>query len=232
MLLHKLLYDKESELPLAYHLAVNNYFVVILDLLNHGDRECSFRSSNKLDFNKIFTGIGDSINDIREVISYVSHEFDKEITEDSFNIIGTSYGGMLALTAGYLLEEVKVVASINSSACWRGLVENGSFEMFRLFSSSKPVVDIKQVSMPINRFDPYMNVEKYNLRPILLLNGAKDTTFTFQLIEPFYNKLMQYYEDNNALENVTWLKYQRVGHQLVHQMIEDLIVWLNKWNKK
>jgi len=227
ILLHQLLEDKESELMLSYYLAKQNYFVVAPDLLFHGTSSNSVRSKRSFDFNKLFSELDKSMELIKCLVDFIKFDFSSYAEVEKLGIIGSSYGGMLALTAGYRIPEIKFVASLCSAADWQTLVDNKSFEAFRIFSEQRPVVNCEMVKEYILQYDPIHHIAEYKDKPILLMNGSLDTTFTFKLIEPFYQKLVVHYEGIQCLERLEWKKYLKSGHKINYEMINDLTNWLN-----
>ena len=64
--LHKLLCDKTSELPLAYELAKEGYFVIIMDIMGHGERNTL--KEHKYDFQNMFYDVRKTVEDIGKVL--------------------------------------------------------------------------------------------------------------------------------------------------------------------
>lgn len=228
ILLHQLLEDKESELTLAYYLAVSGYYVMIPDLLYHGEWTESVRNSEKLDFNKLFTEMDRSMELIQNLIQYVHMFSGLSVNSEKIGIVGTSYGGMLALAAGSQFHDIKFVAALCTSANWSTLVENYSFEAFRIFSKKKPVVEPEVVSEYILKYDPIYHIEGFEDKPVLLISGVLDTTFTYELLKPFYEKMTEHYIEKKCPEKFEWKRYRRAGHKVIYDMVSYLKLWLKK----
>ena len=226
IVLHKLMNDKESELQLGVFLAEQGFFAIIPDMPFHGEFEDSIRQKGRINFNNLFSKLDVTIGNIKIIIDEVSH-MDVPISIKDFMVVGTSYGGMVALAAGYLFDEITAVASLCASASWSELIENGSFEAFRLYSETRPVVVWEEVRKDVEQFDPYYHTQLYKGKPILLMNGALDTTFRISMVEPFYDKLYTQYQ-----EKVTWLKYPRIGHQVRYEMMVDLVSWIKNAKRR
>lgn len=227
IVLHQMLEDKESELELAYYLAREGKFVIVPDLLYHGDSQDSVKIKKKMNFNKLFVEMDKSMELIQKVITILSKDYASTIIMDNLGIMGTSYGGMLALTAGYWFKEIQYVAALCSSANWRGLIDRQTFESFRLFSDQRPVVDSNQVDDYILRYDPIYHIEEYEVKPVLIMSGGLDTTFTYKLVEPFYERLAAYYSKMNCNERLQWKKYSSSGHKVSYEMTCDLLEWID-----
>lgn len=231
ILLHRLLEDKESELMLAYYLARQGYFVAVPDLLYHGDSSDSIRKKKKMDFNKFFSEIGRSMELIHNVINLLTKQYDSYLHMDNLGIVGSSYGGMLALTAGYRFAEIQYVVSLCASANWQQLIDRQTFEAFRLFSEDRPVVDSERVRASILVYDPIYHIVEYKDKPVLMMNGALDTTFTYKLVQPFSEKLEMHYTNMKCGEKFQWKKYPHAGHKVTYEMINNLLEWLENLHK-
>lgn len=212
ILLHRLLEDKEHEIILGYYLSQLGYEVILPDLLYHGESPFSVRESKRMDFNKLYTEMDKNMELIRILLNYVENQ--------KIGIIGTSYGGMLALAAGTKFDEIKYIGALCTCVNWEKLIVNSSFENFRLFSTERPVINFQDVQKEIKKFDPIYNVDKFKGKNVILMNGELDTTFNYSLIEPFYKKMV---EEQNI---VTWKKYKKTGHNVSYEMIRDLQEWL------
>lgn len=227
ILLHKILCDKETELKIAYHLAQHNYFVIIPDLLMHGEHEDSYEIKNNLDFNEFFTATPKFMSMIELIIEYINHNLENIAITEQITIVGISYGGYLALIAGYWFQEIKYIISINSCGNFSKVMENDTFDMFRLYSRRRPIIDKSKVKQVVDTYDPILNVDLYSNKPIFLLNGALDTTFSKDEILPFVDLLKEVYKNNGGSERIIHKIYARTGHDVNNQMIKDLINWLD-----
>ncbi|MBD5534769.1 MAG: alpha/beta hydrolase [Lachnospiraceae bacterium] len=230
ILLHQLIEDKESEMMLAYYLSVQGYFVLVPDLLYHGESKNSLRESMKFDFNTIYTEMDKSMELIQKLIKFVETDNCFCLDKGDIGIVGTSYGGMLALTAGYYIPKITHIAALCTSANWEVLVNNRSFETFRLFSRQRPVVSKELVEKYILEYDPIYHIEDYKDKFVIMMNGALDTTFNYRIVEPFADKMKAYYESIHYSERYTWKKYARSGHKVTYDMICDLLEWLKLYH--
>ncbi|HEX2925543.1 MAG TPA: prolyl oligopeptidase family serine peptidase [Ruminiclostridium sp.] len=228
-LFHRLLQSKEYELPIAYNLASEGYYVVLLDFRGHGERENSFRNSRKYNFNSLFDDVAGMVSDTRAVAGALRRERENCPELDSFGVAGVSVGGMAALVAASRMEEVSFAVSIISGANWWPLVENGSFNSFRFFSTDRPVMSPERVRGTVEKYDPYFNIDSFNGKPVLLANGAMDMAIPIKNTEPFFQRLKSNYEKKNLGERVVWHKYPNCGHEVTPWMIQDILKWLKEW---
>ncbi|MCP4152887.1 MAG: alpha/beta fold hydrolase [bacterium] len=232
-LFHRLLQSKEFELPFAYYLAESGYFVILMDFPGHGDGEEGFFKQGQYDFNSLFENIVVSVSRVKESIGNLreANPAPGHIDMDRIGIVGVSLGGMVALTAGYMLEEISFVVSVISCARWYELVQKGTFDAFRFFSTTKEVMNAAKAKKVIDVYDPYYHVEEYGNKPLLLVSGLMDRTFPAVLVEPFFQELERHYKKNDNPERICWKAYYKNGHELTYDMIRDTINWLNKWSK-
>ena len=228
-LFHRLLQSKEYELPIAYNLAGEGYYVVLLDFRGHGERENSFRISRKYNFNYLFDDIAGMVSDTRAVARTLQRDDENCPDIESFGVAGVSVGGMAALVAASQMKEVKFAVSVISGANWWPLVESGSFNSFRFFSTDRPVMSPERVRGAVEEYDPYFNVDRLNGKPILLANGAMDMAIPIKTVEPFYERLKSNYQGKNLSERVVWNKYSNCGHEVTPWMIQDILKWLKEW---
>ncbi len=135
---------------------------------------------------------------------------------------------MLALAAGAIFNEVKFVGAICSSPNWAELITNNSIESFRIFSINRPVIDFQIVQESIRKYDPIYHIDGFEGKDIMLMSGALDTTFKYCLTEPFYKEMMAMYDNNKKHNSITWKKYDKTGHKVTYDMIQDLLEWLNQ----
>lgn len=227
-LFHRLLQSKIFELPLAYQLARHNYCVIGMDIRGHGQRNDSFDVCGKYDFNNYFTDIVETALDVKQVVRFLQEKSWPELDLTNTGAIGISMGGMIALAAGYLLEEVKYVVSIVSGFDWERILEKSSFQSFRLYSRTREVFDPKLARSVIKEYNPSRHIAEYSLKPILFLNGELDFVTPMQEVERFFQQLVEHYQQFNCAERVKLIKYPKGGHELTMEMIRDLLLWLKK----
>lgn len=228
-LFHRLLQSKEFELPLAHALANAGYYVILLDFKGHGARENSFNLSRKYDFDLLFSDVVGMVDDIRAVLTMLRERGRSDVDLTSIGMMGVSVGGMVALTAAYMLKEVQFAVSLISSACWWPLVEQDSFCSFRFFSTSRHVMAPERVKAVVDQYDPFHNIEKLDYKPILMLNGTMDMAIPMKEVTPFYEKLSKHYQEQAVGERVCWKKYSKCGHEVTPWMIHDILEWLKEW---
>lgn len=212
---------------LTYYLARQGYFVAVPDLLYHGASKNSVKSGGKLNFNTIFTEMEQSMQRIQDVIDFLYEHYISQVNMEQLGIIGSSYGGYLALTAGYRFPQISYVASLCSSGTWKELIDKNSCEVFNIFSESRPVMRAELVNDFVKQYEPICHVNEYMDKKVILMNGGLDTTFTYELVKPFVEKMEQHYKEIECIDKFQWKKYRFAGHKVTYEMISDLLKWLD-----
>lgn len=225
-LFHKLLCDKNSELPLAYELAQHGYFVIIFDICGHGER--NILPVNKYDFQHIFRDAYKTAANINDVLNYLKVNDYPNVCINNVGVVGLSFGGTIALISGYMVNEVKYVASIIGTCNLQYIIENKTLESFKPFSLTKPVMDYDEAQVEMEEIDPIKHYNSNNLKPMLFLDGKLDMTVPYREKLVFYDELKTLFDNNGQLEDLTFKVYSNAGHQITTQMIETLIQWLHQ----
>ncbi len=224
--LHKLLCDKTSELPLAYELAKEGYFVIIMDIMGHGERNTL--KEHKYDFQNMFYDVRKTVEDIGKVLQYIRDSGEKKISLNHTGVVGTSFGASIALIAGYMLKEISYVACLIGTCNLRYIIENRTLCVFRPFSLSKNVIDYDKVIDEMEELDCLKNYNSDNLKPMLFLDGKIDMTIPYKEKTEFYRELESIFLKAGRKEDITYQFYSNTGHKLNDDMIHTLLVWLRQ----
>jgi len=231
-LFHKILEDKTQELPIALKLAENGFFVCIIDMCGHGERENSYYKKSAYNFNGLFKDIYGTATDVREVMDFLHHDKSKELDFDNVGVIGVSIGGSVALTASYLIAEVKFAASVIGTCNWHYLVENDMFRSFRFFSETPEVLDSKKVQADIEKYEHCNNITSSNSVPILFQHGLCDMGIPIKCVNEYYEKISEIYTQYGKEESLKLIKYKKAGHKITSEMAIDLVNWVKEQIKK
>lgn len=229
-LFHRLLNNKVNELPVAYILANNGYFVVSCDMYGHGDREESCDLSRKYDFDNVFKDIYHTASDIQYIIAYLKEHKGDALDFDNIGAVGTSIGGSVALVSGYLIDEIKYVASMVGTNDWNYIIDNKTFNSFRFHARSKPVMDYEKARDFAVEHDPVNNYNDKNIKPLLFLNGMLDTTIPITIASEYAKQLKNVFSHYGKEDYIEFKSYHNVGHEISPEMINDLLQWLKRIN--
>lgn len=229
---HKLLEDKTYELPLAYRLAKEDYFVVICDMYGHGEHQVSNQEMHKYEFNNVFKDIYHTAHDIRYVIQYLKLNYMDTLNFSNIGALGISIGASIALVAGYLLEEIKYVVSIIGTCSWQYIIDNSGFDSFKFHACSNPVMDYDSVREYACKHEPINNYDQSNFKPILFLNGKLDTTISLFTVNMYVQHLREKFEEYGKGNLVELKIYNNVGHNVTAKMVNDAICWMKDVQSK
>lgn len=223
-LLHKLLNNKESELPLAYKLAIEGYFVIILDIAGHGERNSL--EKHKYNFQNMLLDANQTVNDIEKVIQYIKEYMLKDICIEHIGIIGTSFGGSIALMAGYRIKIINYIVCLVGTCNLRYVIENKKLQSFRPFFAIKGNINYEKIIDDVERFDCLKHYNSQNLKPMLFLDGKLDMTVPYKEKMLFYKDLESIFIKANREWGLKYKFYPNAGHQINTDMVQTLIVWL------
>lgn len=229
-LFHKILENKEHELPLAYLLAERGYFVVLMDMRGHGARVDSFDVRRVYDFNHIYTDINLTAKDIGSVTAYLqtkSKLFDLNL--QNITCVGLSIGANVALCAGYMYFNVTQVAALLGFYDWEYSVRNNLFASFRFFSVDRQVIRYEKVKNDIRRYHPIEHYKEGITWPrILFMNGTIDMAAPVDLVKKSFDSLYERYAAVQKQQQLTLRLYPKTGHKISNQMVDDLLQWFTE----
>ena len=231
-LFHKLLQNKESELPLGYNLAQEGYFVVIVDMCGHGERKNSYDKLSLYDFNYLYKDIYNTSFELRYIIHFLSEEFNSYICLDSMTAIGASIGSSVALSCGYMYPKITRIVSLIGSLDWEYAIKNNLYLSFRLFAKDKSVIQYDLVKEDIKEYNPlphYLNSSKPR---ILFMNGKMDMTISIESVKRTYNSFCEIYTQCDQANKIEMRLFEKTGHQVTNRMIEELKQWLKETKDK
>ena len=224
-LFHKLLKNKEDELPLGCFLAREGYFVVIIDMYGHGERQNSYDKLFLYDFNCLYKDVYCTASDLENIIIFLKERFG-QLCFESITAVGVSIGASVALTCGYLYPQVSRVVSLLGSLDWENEVKNNWVSPFRFSSKDKCVMQYELVKNDIRIYNPLFHYEDCHKPVILFMNGLLDMTIPVKSVESTCNDFKRLYASNNQEYKVSLRLYENTGHQVTYKMIEELLKWL------
>ena len=224
---HKLLENKESELGLAYRLSIEGFFVVVIDMHGHGEREGSFEIQGLYDFNNLVIDCYKTALDVDKILCYLCNHEEYDIDMNSISCLGVSIGANVALITGYLNINISRVISIIGSLDWETPVKENKYSYFRMYAMDKHVIQYEKVKYDIDKYHPtkhYANL--VNLPQILFLNGRLDMTVPYESAKKEINQLEKIYYENGKKHLINYKAYSKAGHNVTYSMINDLVFWL------
>jgi predicted esterase len=222
IMLHGLSSSKETGLANAYRFAKQGFHIVLFDAFRHG--ELADGQFQKLDY---FQKTLETTTIIRETVKYIEILIEHYQTVDNIDsnrigLIGFSLGGVIVYK--YISEDknpavkaaVPVVASPMGGTL-RQLIKKSS-EPDRYLDEAK-ITDAEREA-PIHRLKELTDF------PLLMLNGVEDDHFSIEDVRACYNQLIKNYTDQQKIKKI---EYQNVGHQVTQEMIDEAILWFQKY---
>lgn len=225
-LLHKFLDDKNSELPLAYELAEEGYFVIIPDIRGHGERNTL--KGHKYNFQNMLDDARNTVEDMEKILQNIHESEQQERTLKHTGVIGTSFGASIALMAGYMMREISYVVCLIGTCNLRYIIENRLLEVWRSFSVSRKIIDYEKALDKLETLDCLKNYNSENIKPMLFLDGKLDMTIPYKEKIEFYQELESIYSKAGMKDDITYKFYSNTGHKVNTDMIRTLLAWLNK----
>lgn len=219
---HQLLENKESMLPLAYHLAMHNYFVVLLDLFEHGENINSFEIRQEFNFQNYYECVYKTAKDIEDVYIDIMCTNKEIIVHNSqISCVGVSAGADVALIAGYLYNNIKTVISVIGTLNWN--INSKKLSEFKFYSRERRALDHNKITNDIQNYDPLLNYPNLKHLPrLMLLNGVLDTTMPISTVCEAYEKMREIYVNACCQHKIGMIKYKKAGHRLTAEMIKDV----------
>ena len=229
VIFHKLLENKESELAMAYRLATEGFFVVNVDMHGHGERWESYEDIGFYDFNNLIRDCYFTAVDVNKILDYLKKCGTYNVSYENIGCIGISIGANIALITGYLDYNVKRIISVIGSLDWDTPVKNNKYAHFRLYATDKEVIKYDEVKNDITKYHPLNHYkEMAHLPKILFLNGLLDMAIPYVSAKEFNDKMEKIYCNAGKSKLIKQKTYQRVGHNVTYNMIDDIISWLKE----
>lgn len=224
-LFHKLLQNKTNELPVAFALAERGYFVVIIDMVEHGERKLK---KNKLeyDFSHLFDDIYHTAKDVEVVIDYLHKNYENRLDFVSITAIGVSIGASVALASSCLINSVTRVACLVGSVNWEFMIKQKMLAVFSIFYPSNSNLNISMLESDRKKYEPFIYLKTSNLPSIIFLNGLLDNSLLLQASRSYYNKILEIYDNFGERKKITFIELKKTGHEVNDVMIEHLLQWL------
>jgi len=194
---------------LALPLARQGYFVVAIDAYKHGERieEPYLTGSDTEIMQGSFGVVIQTAEDIKYLHENHYHNF------ESFDVIGTSMGAMIAYLLSTKTDKVNRLCSI---------IGNPDFLDQAMYGISSSGLDSElffneEVKDYFRGFSPFHNVEKMVYEQLFMLVGEKDKVVPITKTIEFYNK---FYNDKMTLSTYD------VGHEVSKEMKQDVIKFI------
>ncbi|PUB11428.1 prolyl oligopeptidase family protein [Paenisporosarcina sp. OV554] len=134
-------------------------------------------------------------------------------------VAGSSMGGFIA--NGIFASSKKLGGLVNINGSGSFLLSERQFRKM----DNRPEIPVEEEHMS-RKYNP---VERKNCNsPVLLMHGDSDQTVPVEGQKDYFNHLIEV----EGRKDVDLLIYEDINHQISLEMLKDLMVWLNKFQKK
>lgn len=213
--------SKETQRMRGFILSSAGYRVVIPDAIHHGERNAlSDYSFDKGD--ELWASIFNSIDEWDILIDGLIEKYG--VNKDKIGVIGNSMGGITAGGVYSRNKYIKALIVLNGSMAWEN-TNNLIKDEINITMTEK----LKDIEAKIKEIDPIENTELLVNRPILLLHGDCDTTISIESQKMCFEHISPKYKDK---EKINLIEYPGLNHLVTTNMIEDSIVFFNKYLKE
>jgi len=221
ILVHGLNSSKERNLAFAMHLANNGFLVILPDAYNHGDRGTStfLRDLLTNTAKTIVDVIINTVEDIIRVVDYLCGERDDADCE-KIGMTGISLGAMITFTTGINEKRIKVLVPIIASGDLTTVASESSLTN-EIFNINK--IDKEEILGPlvfkniIAQIDPVISPHAFFPRPLLMINGEKDTVFPINAVQRTIQAFKKAY--SQSPEMFKYIIVPDAGHEVTVDMV-------------
>ncbi len=224
-LFHKLLQNKTNELPTAFILSEHGYFVVLLDMAAHGERQAT-KDQLEYNFNYIFQDIYQTANDVQTIIDYLHKEYKGQLRFTDITVVGVSIGASVALASSCISNEITKVACLIGAVNWEFMITQNMFSAFSIFYPANRTLDTDMLMNDIRKYEPFICLKPNKLPSILFLNGALDNYLLLKASRNYYSELQKIYNAVDGNEKLSMAELKKTGHEVNTVMLKHLLQWL------
>jgi uncharacterized protein len=206
--------DADSYSNLAEDITKKGFRVIVPEIIYHDTRNLLENHFNKEIIQKYFwKTIVESIEEFDEFTKELGIQLQKTI------IAGSSMGGFIANGIFASSKNLGGLVNINGSGSF--LLSERQFRKM----DNRPEIPVEE-EMMLRKFNP---VERKNCNsPVLLMHGDSDQTVPVEGQKDYLKHLTEV----EGRKDVDLLIYKDINHQISQEMLKDLMVWLNKFQKK
>jgi dienelactone hydrolase len=219
ILYHGYLGHKEFILTQAYNLARMDFFVVIPDAYDHGERNLS---GNPADF---FQTLSNTTGEVNKIIE--NYNGSEEADIERVGLAGFSMGGCLIFN--YLTQEdirIKAAVTVIGTPDWVSIVKTEeAMKLFKTTDIIKNIDEMHQLQKIALQVQPKGRIKSLRGASLLMLNGEEDPIIPLAQVKEFYMKLRETCKNENSIVLKT---YPGIGHFDTLEMNMELLQWFSK----
>lgn len=165
VLLHGLGGSAEEMLPIGSYLAFMGYATVIPEIVGHGARRDAANPLFRGDAVRLREGLIESVQDVRRALDVFAAR--REVDERRIGLVGLSLGAILGAITTAVDARIATSVLVVGGADWRLLLAGSGSDGAHLSTASDLTV--------LEAVDPKTFVGHIAPRPVLMLNGRRDT---------------------------------------------------------
>lgn len=211
---------KETQRMRGFILASVGYRVVLPDAINHGERT-PLSDYGLHNADKLWDTVFQSIEEWDTLLEGLEKKHG--INTDKVGLIGNSMGGIIASGIYSRNNYIKSLVVLNGTMAW----ENSN-KIIKEALNIEMTEELRIIEEKIKEIDPIKNTHLLVNRPILILHGDCDTTLSVESERLFYENINEKYSDKDKIKLV---EYPGLNHAVTTNMMEDSIVFFNKYLK-
>ncbi len=204
---------KESQRMRGYILGLFGYQVIIPDALHHGERDKKQAKSVEEVTRYFWQAILNNIEESPKITKAIIEEYDGD--KGNLYVMGHSMGGY---TTGGVLA--------HNSSIKGGIILNGSLNWIASNKIMMEAMGLKSdYTIPeeddLNILNPRDNLQNLKYKNILIIHGVNDPEVSIVPQREFYS-------ENKDKLNINMIEYDRLGHFVTTNMMDDAVKWLGE----
>ncbi|AOT70760.1 prolyl oligopeptidase family serine peptidase [Geosporobacter ferrireducens] len=199
-------------------LASYGYQVIVPDAIYHGERDPIDHDDPNMLEAYFWKVILQNVQESEQLIAGIIEEHQGDPRRMA--VIGSSMGGFSASGIFVQNKNLKCLINFNGSCAWVK-----AEEIFR--RKSKRLSMTPEEMQELSPYDPMLNKENLQLRPILMLHGNRDSSVPINSQRLFYQSASYHYKE--CPERLRLVEIQNMDHYISTGMMEEAIIWLKKY---
>jgi dienelactone hydrolase len=210
--------NKEYQRFRGVSLATYGYQLILPDALHHGERNPIQYDDPKMMEEYFWKVVFQNVEESSMLIEGIIENHDGD--PHRIGVMGSSMGGFSASGVFVHNPQIKCLINFNGSCAW-GKAE----EIFRQ-KGRIPAADPSHLEI-LAQYDPLQQKEALGGRPILMLHGSEDSSVPIDCQRIFYQEAAPLYKDEP--EKLQLQEVPRLNHYITTGMLEEAILWLEKY---
>jgi pimeloyl-ACP methyl ester carboxylesterase len=236
--------QKARHLELGYHLAKQGIFYVSLDAAMHGERPDPrldqvwdpnaphiYPPESELDSYALMLEIADrTAKDIDGLIEHFGAQ--PQVDASRVGVCGDSMGGYITFLAAARNPKVRAIATIIAhpafTQSWLDDLAQAESNPDWADRMAAVAGETARLTAFVRSIDPYEKLGEFCPKPLLMINGDRDTVVPIQYALQFYRDLKPSYQAAKQAEKLKLSVYRGIDHRVVGGMLIEAAGWFQK----